>query len=52
VALEWGRGLLSFKPEANLAGQVSLVEVRGWNPKTKETFLGTASAGQESGLDG
>lgn len=52
VRLAWGEGLLSFKPEANLAGQVAKVEVRGWNPKTKETFLGTASAGEESGLDG
>lgn len=52
VRLAWGEGLLSFKPEANLAGQISKVEVRGWNPKTKETILGTASAGEESGLDG
>lgn len=52
VRLAWGEGLLSFKPEANLAGQVSKVEVRGWNPKTKETILGSASAGEESGLDG
>lgn len=52
VRLAWGEGLLSFKPEANLAGQVSKVEVRGWNPKTKEAILGTASAGEESGLDG
>jgi phage protein D len=52
VRLAWGEGLLSFKPEANLAGQISKVEVRGWNPKTKETIVGTATAGEESGLDG
>lgn len=52
VTLRWGEGLLSFKPEANLAGQISKVEVRGWNPKTKETIVGKASAGEESGLDG
>ena len=52
VRLAWGEGLLSFKPEANLAGQISKVEVRGWNPKTKETIVGKASAGEESGLDG
>jgi phage protein D len=52
VRLAWGEGLLSFKPEANLAGQIAKVEVRGWNPKTKETILGTATAGEESGLDG
>ncbi len=33
VRLAWGEGLLSFKPEANLAGQITKVEVRGWNPK-------------------
>ncbi len=52
VRLAWGEGLLSFKPEANLAGQVSKVEVRGWNPKTRETIVGKAQAGEESGLDG
>lgn len=52
VRLAWGEGLLSFKPEANLAGQITKVEVRGWNPKTKETIVGTATAGEESGLDG
>ncbi|MGH8240563.1 MAG: phage late control D family protein, partial [Steroidobacteraceae bacterium] len=52
VRLAWGEGLLSFKPEANLAGQIAKVEVRGWNPKTKEAIVGTATAGEESGLDG
>jgi phage protein D len=52
VRLAWGEGLLSFKPEANLAGQVSRVEVSGWDPKHKKEIVGTASAGQESGLDG
>jgi uncharacterized protein len=51
VRLAWGEGLLSFKPEANLAGQVSRVEVRGWDPKRKQEIVGTASAGEESGLD-
>jgi phage protein D len=52
VRLDWGKGLLSFKPEANLGGQVSLVEVRGWDPRRKETILGTARAGEESGAGG
>jgi phage protein D len=52
VRLAWGQGLLSFKPEANLAGQVCKVEVRGWDRATKQTILGTASAGDESGRDG
>jgi phage protein D len=52
VRLAWGEGLLSFKPEANLAGQICKVEVRGWDRNKKETILGTASAGDESGRDG
>lgn len=52
VRLAWGEGLLSFKPEANLAGQVSRVEVYGWDPKRKEKIVGVARAGEESGLAG
>jgi hypothetical protein len=52
VTLKWGAGLLSFKPEANLASQVSAVEVYGWDEKTKETIVGKAAAGEESGRDG
>jgi phage protein D len=52
VRLAYGEGLLSFKPEANLAGQISQVEVYGWDPKTKKQFIGRASAGEESGLSG
>jgi len=52
VTLVYGEGLLSFKPQANLAGQVSNVELYGWNPKTKKEFIGRARAGEESGLTG
>ena len=52
VKLPYGQGLLSFKPEANLAGQVSKVEVYGWDPKRKERILGVARAGEESGRQG
>jgi len=52
VRLLYGQGLLSFKPEANLAGQITKVEVYGWDPKTKEVIKGTATAGEESGLSG
>ena len=45
--LDWGEGLLSFKPEANLAGQISGVEVYGWDPKTKKAIVGRAAAGEE-----
>lgn len=52
VKLDYGEGLLSFKPEANLAGQISQVEVYGWDTKQKKTIVGRASAGEESGLAG
>lgn len=52
VDLVYGEGLLSFKPEANLAGQISRVEVYGWDPQKKKTFVGIANAGEESGLTG
>jgi len=51
VTLEWGKGLLSFKPDGNLVGQISGVEVYGWNPKTKDKIVGKASHGEESGRD-
>jgi len=51
LRLRWGEGLLSFKPEANLAGQVTAVEVYGWDPKTKQAIKGRAEAGAESGRD-
>jgi hypothetical protein len=44
VRLKWGAGLLSFRPEANLAGQVARVEVYGWDVKRKEAIIGRASA--------
>lgn len=52
VRLVYGEGLISFKPEANLAGQISRVEVYGWDVRNKQTFKGVASAGEESGLAG
>jgi phage protein D len=52
VRLKWGEGLLSFKPEANLAGQIAKVEVYGWDRNRKETIVGVARAGEESGLKG
>jgi len=52
VRLVYGEGLLSFKPEANLAGQISRVEVYGWDKTQKKAIIGTATAGEESGLTG
>jgi phage protein D len=50
LTLEWGKGLLSFKPQANLAGQVSKVEIHGWDLAQKKPIVGIARAGEESGL--
>jgi hypothetical protein len=52
VELVYGEGLLTFKPEANLAGQVAKVEVYGWDKKAKKAIVGTATTGEESGLTG
>ncbi|MGY4404075.1 phage late control D family protein [Bradyrhizobium sp. USDA 3315] len=52
VSLRWGESLLSFKPEANLAAQVSSVEVYGWDPQSKKAIVGKAVAGEESGSEG
>lgn len=52
VELSYGEGLLSFKPEANLAGQISKVEVYGWNPTAKKQIVGIATTGEELGLNG
>jgi uncharacterized protein len=51
VTLEWGKGLLSFKPDGNLAGQVSSVEVYGWDAKTMDKIVGKAVNGEEPGRD-
>lgn len=51
VILNWGEGLLSFQPEANLAAQVSMVEVVGWDPDKGKAIIGKAVAGEESGKD-
>ncbi len=44
--------MLSFKPEANLANQVSRVEVYGWDRTNAKAIVGVASAGEESGRSG
>jgi phage protein D len=51
VNLEWGKTLMSFSPEVNIADQVEEVEVRGWDPKTKKEIIGKASVGDEEGRD-
>jgi len=49
TTLKWGAGLLSFRPEANLAGQVAKVEVYGWDVNRKEPIVGRAAADQVVG---
>lgn len=49
VSMSWGAGLISFKPEANLAGQVDTVEIFGWDRDRKEAIVGRAKAGSETG---
>jgi len=51
VTLKRGTSLLTFRPQANLSGQFSRVEVRGWDPKQKKPIVGIAVAGEESGRD-
>ena len=41
--LEWGVSLISFQPTLRTAEQVSKVTVRGWNSKTKQPIIGTAT---------
>lgn len=51
VSLEWGKGLLSFSPEINISEQISKVEVRGWDVKSKKEIVGIAKQGEEPGRD-
>ena len=51
IKLEWGKGLVSFSPELNLAEQVGKVEVRGWDVNAKQAFVGKANQGDELGRD-
>jgi phage protein D len=51
IELNWGEGLLSFSPEANLARQVAEVNVHGWSVPKGEAIVGKARRGDESGRD-
>lgn len=50
VELAWGKGLLGFSPEGNLAQQVSTVEVVGRTHQGEEV-IGRATRGDETGRD-
>jgi phage protein D len=47
LTLNWGEGLLSFKPQMNLASQVAAVEVHGWDVQNNQAIIGHANAGDE-----
>lgn len=53
----WGRSLIEFSPTLTLAGQVSKLTVRGWDPRTKQPITATADendipAGDGGGMTG
>ena len=52
LEIPWGRGLERFSPSANLADQVSAVEVHGWSPASAAAIVGNARRGDEKGRDG
>jgi phage protein D len=47
LTLAWGQHLISFNPTTNTTRLATEVEVRSWNPTTKEEIVGRASAGEE-----
>ena len=51
IELNWGEGLISFAPEANLARQITEVEVHGWSAADGEAVVGRARKGDETGRD-
>ncbi len=45
VTLTWGKNLIQFTPHLSLNHQLTKVEVRGYNPTTKEPIIGVATSG-------
>lgn len=52
LEIPWGQGLERFSPSANLADQVSEVEVHGWSAIDAKAVVGKARRGDETGRDG
>ena len=48
IPLEWGVTLSEFHPRLTTVGQSSEVTVRGWDPATRQEFVGHAGKGQGS----
>jgi phage protein D len=44
TTLQYGKSLLSFSSELNMANQVSEVSVRGWDPNAKKEIVGKAKS--------
>ena len=51
ATLKWGESLNTFSPELNVANQVSEIEIRHWDPKTKKEIVANAKRGDEHGRD-
>lgn len=51
VELAWGEGLSSFSPTANLAKQITEVEVHGWSATQGKHVVGKAKRGDEKGVE-
>lgn len=51
TSLSWGKSLISFSPQVNIASQISAVEVRHWDPASQQPIVGRAGAGDEQGRD-
>ena len=48
IDLEWGEALSRFYPRLSSSGQVSQVQVLGWDPGAKQAITGQASSGSLS----
>lgn len=52
VELAWGRSMAEFRPRLTTLGQVGGVDVRGWDPQTKQAVVGQATRGRASPVVG
>ncbi|MDH4100232.1 MAG: hypothetical protein OEV28_06615 [Nitrospirota bacterium] len=52
LTFEWLKSIISFTPRLSTSTQVSEVQVRGWNPSTKERIEGRATVGDLKALSG
>jgi phage protein D len=49
---EWGKSLVSFSPQLTISKQVGCVEVRGWDPRTKQPISYKAGPSDLPGTGG